>query len=195
MQQVRSQGGDERSQAVCEVPVSTLYLARNRSISYPFTSEPPSTVSVSLDTRYLQTDAEPPPRPDLQSKQCQKAHWKALHKTTCTTQATIRENLRETPKEKERSKKITSWMNIWTNTIAACAPIALDLANHEWGYHDTHRCVLSAVPVCPFLLDPDEKVSSCVWNPPVSRRNANCLRLGNPHTTQPLLTVACFYCR
>jgi len=68
-------------------------------------------------------------------------HWKSIHKTTCSTQATIRQNLVESPKEKEWSKKITRWLNAWSMAIAYCSPIALDLANHEWGYHDTHGLV------------------------------------------------------
>jgi len=35
-------------------------------------------------------------------------------------------------------------MNAWTPAIAYWLPVALDLANHEWGRHDTHLYVFSA---------------------------------------------------
>jgi len=77
----------------------------------------------------------------MQSRECQKDNWKAVHKTTCSAQATIRENLKETPEEKEWSKKVTRWINAWARAIYRCVPTALDLVNHEWGCHDTHRYV------------------------------------------------------
>ena len=32
-------------------------------------------------------------------------------------------------------------MNAWAPAILNCLPLALDLANHEWGRHDTHAYV------------------------------------------------------
>jgi len=128
-------------------------------------------------------------RPGVQSKECQKAHWKALHKTTCSTEATIRENLKETPEEKEWSRKVTRWMNAWTHAISLCAPTALDLVNHEWGHHETHRYALLYGSGSPSQTQSQREVSSCLWNPPVLVRTANCFGSGDPNyvLTLPLL--------
>ena len=36
-------------------------------------------------------------------------------------------------------------MNAWTPAISYCLPLALDLANHEWGRHSTHAYVPSTM--------------------------------------------------
>jgi len=58
----------------------------------------------------------------------------------CSTQATNRQATEVTREEKEWSKKIARWINAWSRGILWCVPTTLDLANHEWGHHDTHRC-------------------------------------------------------
>jgi len=146
--------GGEGTQAVCELQVSTTLQPRRRR--HHLTSSPQDHLLLCKSPKYM---ASPNACPELrlplthfgvQSKACQKGHWKALHKVTCPGQATIRQNLRESHQQKEWSKKIDRWMNVWADTITCCSPAALDLANHEWGRHDTHRYVLSAVLVRSF---------------------------------------------
>ena len=104
-------------------------------------------MSVSPDTRYPQTPALTLLLPyaclDVQSKECQRAHWKTTHKTICSINATVIEDLGESPKQKAWSKKMKRWIDAWTPAIRSCLPIALDLANHDWGRHDTHGYVPS----------------------------------------------------
>ena len=56
-------------------------------------------------------------------------------------------------------------MNAWTPAITYCLPVALDLANHEWGRHDTHVYVLLLwAPTSHFLIRPRREVFSYAWN-------------------------------
>jgi len=91
----------------------------------------------------------PRTRVDVQSKECQKASWKAGHKTVCPDNVAVNQRHGETPEQKAYSKKMRRYMNAWTPAITYCLPVALDLANHEWGRHDTHVYVslLSWLPV------------------------------------------------
>ena len=76
---------------------------------------------------------------DVQSKECQKLHWKVAHKAVCDFQAELhKEHLREDPNEKAKVKKFNRWINAWSLALTACSPIALDLANHQWDRHETH---------------------------------------------------------
>jgi len=70
-------------------------------------------------------------------------HWKASHKAVCSGNAAVTRSFEGSPEEKGRSKKMRQWMNAWIPTISYCLPMALDLANHEWGRHDTHAYVIS----------------------------------------------------
>jgi len=45
------------------------------------------------------------------------------------------------------SKEAARWIHAWSPAIGLCSPLALDLANHERGRHDTHRYVSYAVLV------------------------------------------------
>ena len=141
---------ETKPQTVCELQVSSVSsILDNRSFLHPSLVTPGSlsTVSVSPDTRYSQA----PPLNlffpcacfDTQSKQCQKAHWNATHKAVCTANATVIQRFRESPGERGWSKKMMRWAKTWTHTIHHCFPIALDLANHEWGHHDAHVYVPS----------------------------------------------------
>jgi len=167
---------------VCKMSVSNLQL--NWPLLHPtMFSQCRSLLCESLYThrnfeRSLSTST-PHTRRDEQSKECQKAHWKGLHKTTCSAQATIRDNLKETPEEKEWSKKVTRWINAWSRAIFWCAPTALDLGDHEWGHHDTHRYALLRCSSLSFLTQFRREVSSCVWNPPVLARTVDCFGSGN----------------
>ena len=167
---------------MCKLQVSISFAGDPHPISYLVISGSPCTVSVSPDPRYFQTLT----LDHVQSRACQKAHWKAIHKTTCSTHATIRQTLKESPGQKEWSRKITRWVNAWSNTISCCTPIALDLANHEWGRHDTHTYVPHAL-LSRFLIQSRREVSSCSWNTPVLTRTANCSGSGNRHVVQPRL--------
>ena len=40
---------------------------------------------------------------------------------------------------------MSRWTNAWASTITHCLSVALDLANHEWGRHETHVYVPSAL--------------------------------------------------
>jgi len=84
-------------------------------------------------------------RIDAQSKECQKKHWKVGHKAVCSGNKAVNQVRGETPEEKAYSKKIRRYMNAWTPAITYWLPVALDLANHEWGHHDSHVYVLSAL--------------------------------------------------
>ena len=113
------------------------------------TSGSPFIVSVSPDTRNPQTLALNSLLPcaclDVQSRECQRTHWKTGHKTICSNHPTPTEDLEETPKQKAWSKKMGRWIDAWAPVIRGCLPIALDLTNHEWGRHDTHAYVPSLV--------------------------------------------------
>jgi len=85
-----------------------------------------------------------------QSKECQKAHWKTTHKAICST--TSDQNSTESRGEKGWSKKIKRWLDAWTPAIIHCLPVALDLANHEWGRHDTRSYALSLCFSLRFLI-------------------------------------------
>ena len=87
----------------------------------------------------------PRARIDAQSKECQKRHWKASHKEICPDNVIVNQKHGETPEHKAYYKKMRRYMNAWTPAITYCLPMALDLANHEWGRHNTHLYVLSAV--------------------------------------------------
>jgi len=134
---------DLRRCAECRLVPSSL--AGGHSISHLVAPESPPTVSVSPGTRYLRTLTLnlplPRTRSDAQSRGCQKVHWKWVHRMTCSTHAQVRKNHRKSPKEKALSRRVARWMDTWSPTIALCSPIALDLANHKWGRHDTHRYV------------------------------------------------------
>ena len=86
----------------------------------------------------------PRTRVDTQSKECQKRHWKVGHKVVCPTIAAVSQTLGEPPEQNARAKKPDLWMNAWASTISCCLSVALDLANHEWGRHETHAYVPSA---------------------------------------------------
>jgi len=77
------------------------------------------------------------------SRECQKADWKQVHKAACAVNAKAHREYRESPRVKsEAAKRITRWIQAWNPTIAFCSPLALDLANHEWGRHETHSLVM-----------------------------------------------------
>ena len=86
----------------------------------------------------------PPAHIDAQSKQCQKLHWRG-HKAFCSNNAAVTQKIRESPEGKFRAREMRLWMNAWTPAISYCLPLALDLANHEWGRHDTHAYVPSSM--------------------------------------------------
>ena len=60
------------------------------------------------------------------------------HKGICSDNVAIKQTHGETPEQKAYQKKIRRYMIAWTPAIMYCLPVALDLANHEWGRHDTH---------------------------------------------------------
>ena len=82
-------------------------------------------------------------RIDAQSKECQKKHWKSGHKKACPDNVVVNQKHGETPELRGYYKKMRRYMNAWTPAITYCLPVALDLANHEWGRHDTHVYALS----------------------------------------------------
>jgi len=43
---------------------------------------------------------------------------------------------------------VIRWVQAWTPAITFCVPLALDLANHERGRHETHRYAFYVVRVC-----------------------------------------------
>jgi len=66
-------------------------------------------------------------------------HRREGHKAVCALHATWpSQNLRESPDEGEQTDKLSRWVKAWTPVVSTCLPIALDLANHEWGRHETH---------------------------------------------------------
>ena len=73
-----------------------------------------------------------------QSKECQKIHWKASHKVVCPQNVAVIQCLAKSPEGKGWSKNVKRWVTAWTPSIVYCLALALDLANHEWGRHDTH---------------------------------------------------------
>jgi len=82
----------------------------------------------------------------VQSKECQKVHWKQTHKAACVGPATkSSRNPGEGPDGSAQTRKVSRWINAWSPAIAKCLPIALDLANHGWGRHETHAYVPSSV--------------------------------------------------
>jgi len=36
------------------------------------------------------------------------------------------------------ARDVDRWINAWYLVMVVCIPISMDLANREWGYHDTH---------------------------------------------------------
>jgi len=117
-------------------------LTGDRSVSHLAVSGSPSTASVSPNLQYLRTLILNLPchtHPNLQSKECQKTHWKWLHKTACPLYATARQNYKESHKQRVTSREAARWIDAWSPAIAFCSPVALDLVNHERGRHETHR--------------------------------------------------------
>jgi len=39
---------------------------------------------------------------------------------------------------KAHMRDVSRWINAWYLAMVTCIPISMDLANREWGYHDTH---------------------------------------------------------
>ena len=134
-----------------EMQVSTLQSRHNRLVithSGLVASGSPYTVSVSTDTEFATmtlNHLHPRVCIDLQSRECQKLHWKLAHKAVCSGNAAVIQNIGESPEEKARAKEIRLWMNAWTPVISYCLPLALDLANHDFGRHDTHAYVPSTM--------------------------------------------------
>lgn len=99
------------------------------------------------------SNSEPPLpriRPGAQSKACQKAHWKRIHKTECPLYVAVHQDSKIYRKDRLISRDTARWIHAWSPAIFFCSPIALDLPNHEWGRHETHRYVPYAVQVCLF---------------------------------------------
>lgn len=82
---------------------------------------------------------------DAQSKECQKSDWKRAHKAACVAPAT---KPSRKPKgdqgARAQARKVDRWFNAWAPAIAWCLPIAMDLANHEWGHQPwlSNSCLL-----------------------------------------------------
>ena len=74
------------------------------------------------------------------------SHWKQSHKPACVGPAKKSNgNSKEDPGESAQTRMVSRWINAWSPTISKCLPIALDLANHEWGRHETHAYVPSGL--------------------------------------------------
>ena len=87
-------------------------------------------------------------------------HWKAGHKKDCHANVAATQTLEETPEQKACMERADRWINAWASTISYCLAAALDLANHEWGRHDTHVYVsLLCAPSSSFLIQPRREVS------------------------------------
>jgi len=158
---VRDLDGDEGPQAACEVPVSTLH-PHQRLLRLTLRCLRVALYCVSLSRSIVSSNSNPEPplphtHPNSQSKACQKAHWKWIHKTACSIHAGVRQSYQESPKEKEASRKVARWIHAWTPTIAFCSPIALDPANHKWGRHETHGYVPYVAQVRVFWPNPGEQ--------------------------------------
>ena len=119
--------------------LSVVSLAQYRSILHP-TSRYQGCLLLCqlLYMSFFQT----PPLTLTQSKECQKLHWKVTHKAICLLQTQkLNQNLGEDPDEKAKAKKVNRWINAWSPSMTECLFIALDLANHQWGLHETHTHV------------------------------------------------------
>ena len=148
------------------------------------TSGRPSTASVPPDARNPRTPTLnlllPHMRLDLQSKQCQKLHWKASHKAACPRKVAFNQRPGKPPEDKKWSIKMERWINAWIPTLSLCVPLALDLANNEDGYHDTHAYApLFYSSSSHFLIQLRREVSSCPWNTLVWTETIDHMRLGN----------------
>ena len=112
-------------------------------------------MSVSPDPRNPRTQTLnlllPYTRLDVQPKEWQKSHWKVSHKAPCPENAALNQRRKESPEENRWSNKRKRWVNAWTPTIYSCLPMALDLANNEYGRHETHAYVPS-VPYSKFTV-------------------------------------------
>jgi len=73
---------------------------------------------------------------EMQSKECQKSHWKVVHKRECKTKSD--QDPMQDPAAKAHLRDVSRWMNAWYLAMVVCVAISLDLANLEWGRHDTH---------------------------------------------------------
>jgi len=73
----------------------------------------------------------------MQSKECQKSHWKLVHKRDCARVKSGQDLMRDIGGV-AHTREIGRWVNAWYFVMVMCVPVALDLANHEWGHHDTH---------------------------------------------------------
>ena len=147
--------GCQEPQTVCELQVSTFQPRGNQESLLTRRSRYLRTAFYCVSSpRHFESRTStlnlflPHIRIDVQSKECQPKHWKALHKATCSSNAAVIQILGETPKEKAWSKKTRRWTNVWIPIVSCCSLIALDLANHEWGRHETHAYVSSAVQAC-----------------------------------------------
>ena len=119
-------------------------------------------------------------RIDLQSKKCQQLHWKGFHKDDCSHNAGVHQKTEESPKEKARLKEMRYWVNAWTPAISYCLPLALDLANHKWGRHDTHAYVhFTTGSRLESLIQSRREDSSCSWKTLVWTEAINPIGLGN----------------
>lgn len=97
---------------------------------------------------------------DAQSKECQKSDWKRAHKAACVAPAT---KPSRKPKgdqgARAQARKVDRWFNAWAPAIAWCLPIAMDLANHEWGHHETHAYV-AFPPALVVKFMPSDSIST-----------------------------------
>ena len=106
------------------------------------------------------------------------------HKVMCSNHAASDRRL-ESPEQKAWSKKIKQCMSTWTPAISYCLPLALDLANHEWGRHDTHAYVLYALSF-KFVFSYSIPTRSLVliMEDTGLKEDHQSHRVGNFHTTQ-----------
>jgi len=74
------------------------------------------------------------------------SHWKQTHKVACVGPAAkSSRNPKEGSRESAQTRMVSRWVNAWSPAISKCLPVALDLANHEWGRHETHAYVPSSL--------------------------------------------------
>ena len=79
------------------------------------------------------------------------------------------------------------WTDAWASTITYCLPVALDLANHEWGRHETHLYVPSALG-SKFVFSDPTLTRSLVMSMEHTGLDADheLYRVGKFHTTTRL---------
>ena len=149
--------GYKGPQAVCKVSVSTLQ-SHEYSFHLTTSSQDRCLLCQSLPLTVSSSTNAEPPRPTRSSRRSVKGMSKGELEVDSQKRLFLPREYSRNLRGRERNiEKVVRWMEAWTPAIMYCSPLALDLANHERGRHETHRYPSYAVQTRIFRLNHDEK--------------------------------------